>query len=173
MTHPNEDTAEQEFRITAEQLLQFDAPDGSTQDEFRIGDLSREFGVTLRTLRFYEDRGLLSPERRGTTRLYTRRDRMRLRLVLIAKLLGFSLTEAKQIIDLYHQPNGQVTQLQVAMQRLREQQEVLREQQRDIETSLDAMNVAMNFVESRIANRDGASQDGLGSPTDARDIVKK
>ena len=164
---------ETEFRLSIEELLDFAGDETQRADHFRIGDLAREFGVTLRTLRFYEDRGLLSPERRGTTRLYTRRDRMRLRLVLIAKLLGFSLTEAKQIIDLYHQPNGQVTQLQVAMQRLREQQEVLREQQRDIETSLDAMNVAMNFVESRIANRDGASKDGTGSPTDARDIVKK
>ncbi len=151
MTHPNEDTAEQEFRITAEQLLQFDAPDGSTPDEFRIGDLSREFGVTLRTLRFYEDRGLLSPERRGTTRIYSRRDRMRLRLVLLAKILGFSLTEAKQLIDIYHQPDGRRRQAKTALVRFEEQRLILEEQRREIEESLEAMRVTTDYVRDYLA----------------------
>ncbi|WP_019996579.1 MerR family transcriptional regulator [Aureimonas ureilytica] len=148
MTQPNEDTSEQEFRITADQLLSFDDPGRDKLEEFRIGDLSREFGVTLRTLRFYEDRGLLSPERRGTTRIYSRRDRMRLRLVLLAKILGFSLTEAKQLIDLREQSDGQRKQLKTALVRFEEQRQILQDQKREIEESLEAMRLTTDFVQN-------------------------
>ncbi|MBC8130709.1 MAG: MerR family DNA-binding transcriptional regulator [Rhizobiaceae bacterium] len=120
---------------------------------FKIGDLAREFGVTLRTLRFYEDRGLLSPERRGTTRLYSRRDRARLRLILLAKTLGFSLTEAKQLIEVYHEPDGPRRQLAVALERFEEQQKVLIDQRRELDASIDAMNVSIEFVRERIDQR--------------------
>ncbi len=151
MTQPNEDTSEQEFRITADQLLSFDDPGRDKLEEFRIGDLSREFGVTLRTLRFYEDRGLLSPERRGTTRIYSRRDRMRLRLVLLAKILGFSLTEAKQLIDLREQSDGQRKQLKTALVRFEEQRQILQDQKREIEESLEAMRLTTDFVQNCLA----------------------
>lgn len=120
---------------------------------FKIGDLAREFGVTLRTLRFYEDRGLLSPERRGTTRLYSRRDRARLRLILLAKTLGFSLTEAKQLIEVYHEPDGPRRQLEVALQRFEEQQQVLIDQKRELDASIDAMNVSIDFVRNQLDAR--------------------
>lgn len=123
------------------------------QQTFRIGDLAREFGVTLRTLRFYEDRGLLKPERRGTTRLYSRRDRARVRLVLLAKTLGFSLTEAKQLIDIYHQPNGKRRQLEVALDRFEEQQQVLLDQKREIDASIEAMSVSIEFVRSQLMSK--------------------
>ena len=145
---------ERDFRIGVEQLLTADPADKRAQRSFRIGDLSREFGVSLRTLRFYEDRGLLSPERRGTTRIYSRRDRMRLRLVLLAKLLGFSLTEAKQIIDLYYQEGGARKQLTVALERFEEQREILEDQKREIEESLEAMSITTQFVRSRLAALD-------------------
>lgn len=136
------------FQVGIETLLGLSLPDDNTEERttFRIGDLAREFGVTLRTLRFYEDRGLLSPERRGTTRLYSRRDRMRLRLVLICKILGFSLTEAKQIIEIYYQPGGRQKQIAFALTRLEEQRKILEDQEREIRQSLHAMDVAMNFV---------------------------
>lgn len=121
-----------------------------SRDTFRIGDLSREFGVTLRTLRFYEDRGLLSPQRRGTTRLYSRRDRARLRLVLLAKTLGFSLTEAKQIIEIYDQPNGPRRQMEVALERFEEQHDVLQEQRREIDASIRAMEASIAFVRTKL-----------------------
>ncbi|TFF27145.1 MerR family DNA-binding transcriptional regulator [Jiella endophytica] len=121
------------------------------KETFRIGDLSQEFGVTLRTLRFYEDRGLLSPARRGTTRLYSRRDRTRLRLILLAKMLGFSLTEAKQLIELYHQPNGKQKQLEVSLERFEEQRHILLEQKREIEESIVAMDKTIDYVRSRLS----------------------
>ncbi|MFD2236151.1 MerR family transcriptional regulator [Aureimonas populi] len=122
---------------------------------FKIGDLAREFDMTLRSLRFYEDRGLLNPQRQGTTRLYTRRDRMRLRLILLAKLLGFSLTEAKQMIEIYDQPDGPRRQLQVALERFEEQQTILLEQKREIEQSLKAMETSLALVKRELSKRKG------------------
>ena len=86
---------------------------------FRIGDLAREFGVTLRTLRFYEDKGLLKPQRNGVTRLYSKRDRARLKLILLGKRLGFSLTEVKRMIELYDPQGKNQTQLKVALKKRR------------------------------------------------------
>ncbi len=70
---------------------------------FKIGDLAREFGVTLRTLRFYEDRGLVNPGRSGTTRLYDSADRERLRIALFCKRIGMSLGEIREVLDLNDQ----------------------------------------------------------------------
>jgi DNA-binding transcriptional MerR regulator len=131
-------------------LLNLDDQAATDKELFKIGDLSKEFGVTLRTLRFYEDRGLLAPERRGTTRLYSRHDRTRLRLILLAKTLGFSLTEAKQMIEIYHQPNGKRKQLEVVLERFEEQQEILQDQKREIEDSIHAMDVSINYVRARL-----------------------
>lgn len=98
----------------------------------RIGEMAAEYGVTLRTLRFYEDRGLISPIREGSTRLYSRRDRARLRLVLLGRKVGFSLREVKKLLDLYDPHGTNVRQMRVALDkserqlaRLRQQREML------------------------------------------------
>ena len=147
--HPDE-TEEADVPVDISFLLGTGDDPESGRESFRIGDLSREFGVTLRTLRFYEDRGLLSPERRGTTCLYSRRDRARLRLVLLAKTLGFSLTEAKQIIEIYDQPNGPRRQMEVALERFEQQHEVLQDQRREIDASIRAMEISIEFVRSKL-----------------------
>lgn len=144
------DRSDDETTVDVDFLLGLKDEVESQQETYKIGDLAREFGVTLRTLRFYEDRGLLTPERRGTTRLYSRRDRVRLRLVLLAKILGFSLTEAKQLIEIYHQPDGKRRQLEVALERFEEQYEILLEQQREIEESVRAMTVAIKVIRSKL-----------------------
>lgn len=142
LAHVEHVEEEIEYQPDIDQLLGLES-DSNGRDVFRIGDLAREFGVTLRTLRFYEDRGLLSPERRGTTRLYSRKDRTRLRLVLLGKFLGFSLTEARQIIDIYAQPNGRRRQLEVALERFAHQKDVLLAQRREVEKSLEAMDKSL------------------------------
>lgn len=78
----------------------------SGQSIFKIGDLAREFGVTLRTLRFYEDRGLINPGRSGTTRLYGSRDRERLRTALFCKRIGMSLGEIREVLELNEQSSA-------------------------------------------------------------------
>lgn len=117
----------------------------SDSDEaiYKIGDLATEFGVTLRTLRFYEDRGLLTPTRAGVTRLFTKRDRARLKLILLGKRVGFSLTEVKRMIDLYDPRGKNVTQLKVALEKGEMQMRVLEEQR-------DSLNVAISELERTV-----------------------
>ena len=120
---------------------------------FTIGDLSREFGVTLRTLRFYEDKGLLNPKRQGTTRLYDRRDRARLKLVLLGKRLGFSLSEIKEVLDLYDLGDNQETQFRVALEKFRSQIKVLEQQKAEIEQAIDELTETMIVVSQKLQNR--------------------
>lgn len=87
---------------------------------FSIRDLTREFGVSARTLRFYEEKGLLGPQRRGQERLYSRRDRARLKYVLMGKSVGFSLEEIREMLDLYDLGDRQETQLRVAHEKFGE-----------------------------------------------------
>ena len=97
----------------------FDAGAPRGRDVFTIRDLTKEFGVSARTLRFYEEKGLLDPARRGEQRLYSRRDRARLAYVLAGKTVGFSLEEVREMLDLYDLGDGQVTQLKVALDEIR------------------------------------------------------
>ena len=80
-------------------------------ETYSIGELSREFGVTPRAIRFYEDRGLLAPQRKGQMRVFGSRDRVRLRLILRGKRLGFSLAEIREYLDLYDADPSQLEQL--------------------------------------------------------------
>jgi len=120
---------------------------------FRIGDLAREFGVTLRTLRFYEDKGLLKPQRNGVTRLYSKRDRARLKLILLGKRLGFSLDEVKRMIELYDPHGKNQTQLKVALEKGEEQMRILREQRTNIETAITELQTTIDLVANMLSSR--------------------
>ncbi|MDX2313696.1 MAG: MerR family DNA-binding transcriptional regulator [Gammaproteobacteria bacterium] len=108
---------------------------------YSIGDLSREFGVTTRTIRFYEDQGLVSPTRDGQNRIYEAGDRVRLKLVLRGKRLGFSLKEIKKLIELYDAPEGQSGQLRSFIEKIRARRSELLAQKDDIEHVLDELDV--------------------------------
>ena len=131
---------------------------------FTIGDLSREFDVTLRTLRFYEDKGLLNPKRQGMTRLYNRRDRARLKLVLMGKKVGFSLVEIKEMLDLYDLKDGQEIQLKVALEKFQSQIDVLKQQKLDIEQAIDELTHTMDVVSGMLHERTAeASKQAIAS----------
>nr|WP_245293852.1 MerR family DNA-binding transcriptional regulator [Methylobrevis pamukkalensis] len=123
---------------------------------FTIGDLAREFGVTLRTLRFYEDKNLITPHRDGLNRLYTRRDRARLKLVLMGKRVGFSLSEIKDMLDLYDLRDGQVTQLKVALGKFNEQISILERQKKDIEQALTELRRTVAVVSGLLKEKEQA-----------------
>jgi DNA-binding transcriptional MerR regulator len=101
-----------------------------------ITELADEHGVTLRTLRHYEDVGLLSPERRGTTRVFHQRDRIRLRLILRGKRLGFTLPEIATIVDMYDDKPGEAGQLRYLLEQIEVRREELAQRRRDIDDTL-------------------------------------
>jgi len=101
-----------------------------------IAELASEYDVTLRTIRFYEDRGLISPERRGTTRVYHPRDRVRLGLILRGKRLGFTLDEIATIVDMYDAEPGEEGQLVYLLEQIDRRRSELEQRRRDIDETL-------------------------------------
>ena len=109
---------------------------GEGAKSYTIGDLAREFGVTLRTLRFYEDRGLLSPRRDGTARIYDARDRDRLSVILKGKQLGFTLTEIRAMVAEERSGNGPALNLKLSLDQIEDQIRHLEQQKVEIEQAL-------------------------------------
>lgn len=104
-----------------------------------IAELSREMNVTARTIRFYEAEGMLSPERQRTQRLYHPRDRVRLKLILRGKRLGFTLAEIREIIDLYDSAPGELGQLQHFLDKIEERKADLEQKRKDIDVTLSEL----------------------------------
>ena len=109
---------------------------GEAGRTWTIREIAQDFAVTLRTVRHYEALGLISPERRGTTRIYHRRDRTRLALVLRGKRLGFPLEEIATIIDLYDAPRGRASQLAYVLEQIDERRADLARRRRDLDDAL-------------------------------------
>ena len=119
---------------------------------FTIRQLTKEFSVTARTLRFYEDEGLIGPERRGQTRIYSVRDRARIILILRGRRLGFSLAEIREYLDLYDQ-NLNVRQLQHARKKFEERIVAFERQKVDIDTAIVELKRSITEVDDRLANQ--------------------
>ncbi|MFZ4406036.1 MAG: MerR family transcriptional regulator [Paracraurococcus sp.] len=105
-------------------------------DLFTVNQLADDLGVTARAIRFYEVKGLIAPRRAGTTRVFDRRDRARLLLILRGKRLGFSLAEIREFLDLYDADPSQGSQLNLLLTRTRQRMAELEQQRRDLEQTL-------------------------------------
>ncbi|MEO1199108.1 MAG: MerR family DNA-binding transcriptional regulator [Pseudomonadota bacterium] len=118
---------------------------------YTITELTREFDVTTRTLRFYEDEGMLSPIRKGRQRLYSPAQRTRLKLILRGKRLGFSLSEIREIVDMYREPPGETGQLWLLIDKIAERRVELLQKRHDIEATLSDLEGVEMGCRSRLA----------------------
>ena len=108
---------------------------------FTIRELADAFDVTTRTIRFYEDEGLLKPKREGQQRVFRSRDRVRLKLILRGKRLGFSLAEIKEIVGMYDEAPGETGQLRLFLSKIAERRRELEDKRRDLEETLAELDV--------------------------------
>jgi DNA-binding transcriptional MerR regulator len=118
---------------------------------YTITELTREFGVSTRTLRFYEDEGLINPERRGRTRLFRPADRRLIQEILRGRRIGFTIAEIRDIIRVYKDPPGEVGQLELLMAKVSEKREELRQKRRDIEETLTELDNVEEACLTRLA----------------------
>lgn len=114
----------------------------SKEITYSISELAHEFDVTPRTIRYYEDEGLLTPQREGQTRIYSHRDKIRLKLTLRGKRLGFSLAEIRELFDMYDTDKSSKTQLHSMIQLIDEKRDALRQQLEDIQMVMAELEAA-------------------------------
>ncbi len=124
----------------------------ATSDEFSISELAREFEVTTRAIRFYEDEKLLTPGRNGRQRVYSARDRVRLKLILRGKRLGFSLNEVREIIDMYDLDSGEAGQLRYFLEQINHRRKSLQQQRDDIDLTLKELDLIESQCQRRLTS---------------------
>ena len=121
----------------------------ATKDHYSIGELCDEFAVTARALRFYEDEALIAPQRRGTQRLYSERDRSRLAWILRGKRVGLSLADIKELLDLYDVGDGRRTQRLKTIERCQAKADALARQRVDINATIDELTQFIALVKAQ------------------------
>ena len=130
----------------------------ATHKTYGISELAAEFSVTARALRFYEDKGLLSPSRQGQARVYSAADRARLRLILRGKRVGFSLDEIHEMMNLESMGSGSPLHLNLALKRFSERIEALRQQRRDIDDALAELETGRAWMLARLADSEPSEE---------------
>lgn len=125
-----------------------------TTTTFTISDLAHEFGITPRTIRFWEDQGILSPERESNKRIFTRRDRARLKMALRGKRLGLSLAEIKDLIGMYSNTEDETPQLLECLRVMSKRREALEQQREDIEAMLAEIGQFETLCQEEMSRRE-------------------
>jgi len=125
---------------------------------YTISELAREFGVTTRTIRFYEDQGLLNPAREGTNRVFSSRDKVRLKLALRGKRLGFSLADIRELFELYDVSRDERKQLEEFLSRLDRRRAHLEQQREDIEVMLTEIDFFANQCRRLLKDKPGSEE---------------
>src|SRR4051812_8514684 len=118
---------------------------------YSITELTREFDISTRTLRFYEDEGLIHPERRGRTRLYRQADRHLIAQILRGRRIGFTIAEIREIVQVYDEPPGEVGQLKLLIKKVDEKRSDLRQKRKDIDETIDELDNIEESCLNRLA----------------------
>ena len=126
-------------------------PEPENRDLFAIADLSQEFGISTRAIRFYETKGLLRPERVGSTRVFRRRDRARLILILRGKRLGFSLRDISEYLSLYDADRTQRAQVNLLVEMVDQRVDMLEQQLADLQTTIGELREIKKLANERLA----------------------
>lgn len=129
---------------------------------YTISDLATEFKVTTRTIRHYEEQGLISPQREGTNRIFNNRDRTRLKLALRSKRLGFSLNEIRELFELYDLSKGEVKQVGEFLGKLEKRRALLEQQREDIEVMLNEISFFATQCRRLLATENNEKKERLG-----------
>ncbi|GAB3097418.1 MerR family DNA-binding transcriptional regulator [Aestuariicella hydrocarbonica] len=132
-----------------------------TSKTYTITDLSREFDVTTRAIRFYEDKGMLTPERRGQARIYTPADRTKLKLILRGKRLGLTLDESRDIIEMYNPGKSNANQLEKLILKIRQRRDYLQQQMHDLEVMMVDLQSSERSCLEALQNIDQQAYDDL------------
>lgn len=138
---------------------------------YTISELAREFAVTPRALRFYEDKDLLHPARDGMNRIYSSRDRARLKLILQGKRVGFSLNDIREILDIYSQ-DGHQAQLLVSLKKFREQIAALEQQRKDIDASIKELLQGVKWAEEKLRDMKSAADGAAVAGASSRPVTR-
>lgn len=133
-------------------------------ETYTISDLAKEFGITTRTIRFYGDQGLISPGRDGTSRIFSARDRVRLKLALRGKRLGFSIAEIRELFELYDVSRDEQKQLETFLVKLERRRALLEQQREDIEVMLNEIGFFANQCRRLLKNRQGKPAAATSTP---------
>tara|TARA_R100000365_G_scaffold2150_1_gene6957 strand:+ start:5661 stop:6101 length:441 start_codon:yes stop_codon:yes gene_type:complete len=126
--------------------------DADKRDLFAITDLANEFGISTRAIRFYETKGLLKPDRLGSTRVFRRRDRARLILILRGKRLGFTLRDISEYLSLYDADSTRTAQVKLLIEKVDERLGLLRAQLADLETTISELTEIRQLADDRLRN---------------------
>ncbi|WMT89393.1 MerR family DNA-binding protein [Pelagibacterium sp. H642] len=124
--------------------------DAEKRDLFAIADLAKEFGISTRAIRFYESKGLLKPDRLGSTRVFRRRDRARLILILRGKRLGFTLRDISEYLSLYDADGTRTAQVKLLVEKVDERLALLRAQLTDLETTIEELTEIRQLADERL-----------------------
>jgi len=123
-----------------------------SRQPYTISELASEFGITTRTMRFYEEKGLISPRREGQKRLYSAADRVRIKLILRGKRIGMSLSECVDVIDMYDPEHNNADQLHSLINKVKNRSALLKQQQRDIDDMLAGLQEVQSLCESALGD---------------------
>jgi DNA-binding transcriptional MerR regulator len=132
---------------------------------YNISELAKEFGVTTRTIRFYEEKGMISPLRDGQKRLYTPADRVRIKLILRGKRIGMTLQECVEFIDMYDPEHNNTDQLRSLIANVKERRAALLQQRRDIDSMLAGLDEVQQLCEQSLVNEITDNQSSTPAPS--------